>query len=90
MYNYLCHRKARRAWQNVVNLIGHPSKASGNWSMKMWKGLGNVVCGIPCSEARKLPLGRKTASILRVFADIEKKTGGCLNDAQVSKWEYDC
>ena len=51
----------------------------------MWKFLGPVVCGIPCSEISKLPLGNKFPSIIDLFSTQEKKRG-CLNDFQVRDW----
>ena len=67
-------------WSTATTRIGTPSSGNSNFTMKQWKGLGEVICGISCEDITNMALNSKFKSVTNLFA---KQGISCLDDAQV-------
>ena len=83
-----CGPQARRIWSNVVRRLGPPDRAAANWTINVYKAIDRAICGAPCADLKKMPLGKKFASLIERYASLQSN-GECLSDAQVRRL-YSC
>ena len=69
-------------YDKVTAELGVPSSGNSNYTMKLWKSLGDVKCGISCEHINSIPFNSKFKSVINEFASMGS---GCLDDVQVGK-----